>query len=115
MGHQNLLALGALSSRSWLPILEALVNCKKRNVNCNLFTHETLKTRLNVLVRSRQNWNWELLVRRKPEYPEKNLSEQGRESTTNLTQIWRQRRDFNPSHSPLCHPCSPESPLDVSC
>ena len=51
LGHQNLLVLGALSFRSWLPILEALVNCKKRNVNCNLFTHEALKTRLNVLVR----------------------------------------------------------------
>ena len=36
------------------------------------------------------NWNLEMLVfeeRRKPEYPEKNLSEQGREPTTNSTHI----------------------------
>ena len=51
--------------------------------------------------------------RGKPEYPEKNLSEQGREPTTNSTDIWRRRRDLNPGHiggrrvlSPLRHPCS---------
>ena len=39
---------------------------------------------------SRLNWNLEMLVfeeRGKPEYPEKNLSEQGREPTTNSTHI----------------------------
>ena len=39
---------------------------------------------------SRSNWNLEMLVfeeRGKPEHPEKNLSEQGRESTTNSTHI----------------------------
>ena len=38
----------------------------------------------------RSNWNLEVLVfkeRGKPEYPEKNLSEQGREPTTNSTHI----------------------------
>ena len=47
------------------------------------------------------NWNLEMLVfekRGKPEYPEKNLSEQGREPTTNSTHIWRRRRDLNPGH-----------------
>ena len=51
----------------------------------------------------------------KPEYPEKNLSEQGREPTTNSTHIWRRRRELNPGHiggrralSPLRHRCSPE-------
>ena len=47
------------------------------------------------------NWNLEMLVfegREKPEYPEKNLSEQGREQTTNSTHIWRRRRDLNPGH-----------------
>ena len=50
----------------------------------------------------------------KPEYPEKNLSEQRGEPTTNSTHIWRQRRDLNPGHIggrwalPLLrHPCSP--------
>ena len=45
------------------------------------------------------------------EYPEKNLSEQGREPTTNSTHLWRRRRDLNPGHiggrralSPLRHP-----------
>ena len=39
---------------------------------------------------SRSNWNLEVLVfeeRGKPEYPEKNLLEQGREPTTNSTHI----------------------------
>ena len=47
----------------------------------------------------------------KPEYPEKNLSEQRREPTTNSTHIWRRRRDLNPCHiggrralTPLRHP-----------
>ena len=34
--------------------------------------------------------------RGKPEYPEKNLSEKGREPTTNSTYIWRRRQDSNP-------------------
>ena len=52
----------------------------------------------------------------KPEYPEKNLSEQRREPTTNLTHIWYRVRESNPGHnggrrvlSPLRHPCSPRS------
>ena len=63
------------------------------------------------------NWNLEMLVfeeRGKPEYPEKNSSEQRREPTTNSTHIWRRRRDLNPGHiggrrvlSPLGHACSP--------
>ena len=78
-------------------------------------------------MRSRSNWNLKVLVfkeRGKPEYPEKNLSEQGREPTTNSTHIWRRRQDSNPGHiggrrvlSPLRHPCSPSQksislPLD---
>ena len=53
--------------------------------------------------------------RGKPEYPEKNLSEQRREPTTNSTHIWRRVRESNPGHiggrralSPLRHPCSPD-------
>ena len=55
--------------------------CKKK---CNLFTDETLRgseARSDVFVRSRSIWNLEVLVfeeRGKPEYPEKNLLEQGR-------------------------------------
>ena len=63
------------------------------------------------------NWNLEMLVfeeTRKPEYPEKNLSEQGREPTPNSTHIWRRRRDLTHGNiggrwvlsSPLPHPCS---------
>ena len=69
------------------------------------------------LVVLRNSLNLEMLVfeeRGKPEYLEKNLSEQGREPTTNSTHIWRRRRDLNPGHiggrrvlSPLRHPCSP--------
>ena len=65
------------------------------------------------------NWSLEMLVfekRGKPEYPEKNLSEQGREPKTNSTHIWRRRRELKPGHiggrrvlSPLHHPCSPNS------
>ena len=47
------------------------------------------------------NWNLEMLFFEetgKPQYPEKNLSEQRREPTTNSTHIWRRRRDLNPGH-----------------
>ena len=37
--------------------------------------------------------------RGKPGYPKKNLSEQGRELTTNSTHIWRRVRDSNPGHN----------------
>ena len=52
--------------------------------------------------------------RRKPEYPEKNLAEQGRDPTTNLSHICLRRQDSNSGHicgrrvlSPLRYPCSP--------
>ena len=71
------------------------------------------------------NWNLEVLVfgeRAKPEYPEKNLSGQGREPTTNSTQIWRRRRDLNPGHiggrqafPPLRHPLLPLAVFIVNC
>ena len=64
------------------------------------------------------NWNLEMLVfeeRGKPEYPEKNLSEQKTETTTDPTQIWRRRRELNSGHiggrgafSPLGHPLLPK-------
>ena len=64
------------------------------------------------------NWNLEMLVfeeRGKPEYPEKNLSEQRREPTTNSTHTWRWCRDLNLGHiggrwalSPLGHPLLPK-------
>ena len=47
------------------------------------------------------NWNLQMLVfeeKGKPEYPEKNLSEQRREPTTNSTHIWRRRQDLNLRH-----------------
>jgi len=54
--------------------------------------------------------------RGKPEYPEKNLSEQSREPTTNSTHILRRVRESIPSHiggkrvlSPLHHPLLPGS------
>ena len=60
------------------------------------------------------NWNFEMLVfegRGESEYPEKNISEQRTEPTTNSTQIWPLCRDLSSSHiserrapSPLRHP-----------
>ena len=60
----------------------------------------------------------ELLVfeeRGKPKYPEKNLSQQGREPTTNSIHIRRRRREMNPGHnsgrralSPLRHSLLPK-------
>ena len=53
--------------------------------------------------------------RGKPEFPEKNLSEQSREPT-NSDHIWRPVRESNPGHiggrralSPLHQPCSPKT------
>ena len=93
----------------------------KNFLNCyNLFTHGALRTSWELVEtcpRSKSNWNLDVLglkKSRKPEYPEINLSEQGRELTTNSTHIWRRHRDLNPGHiggrrvlSPLRHPCSP--------
>ena len=53
------------------------------------------------LPHSWSDWNLEKSVfdeRGKPEYLEKNLSEQRRELTTNSTHICRRRRDLNPGH-----------------
>ena len=79
-------------------------------------TKEFIRTRRNVSVRSRSNWNLKVSAfkeKGKPEYPDKNLSEQRGESTTNSTHIRRRRQDSNPGHicgrrvlSPLRHPCS---------
>ena len=62
-------------------------------------------------MRSRSNWNLEVLVFEERGKPDKNLSEQGREPTTNSTHIWRRRWDSNPGHIggrrlllPLRHP-----------
>ena len=57
----------------------------------------TTRSLLEVHMNSFKHWNLEVLVfegRGKPEYPEKNLSEQWREPTTNSTHIWRQRREL---------------------
>ena len=61
---------------------------------------------------SRSKWNLEVLVfkeRGKSEYPEKNLSEQRREPTTNSTHMWHRHRDLNQSHisgRQVCHHCT---------
>ena len=62
--------------------------------------------------------NWKLVLvfveGGKPENPEKNPREQGRQPTTNSTHMWRRVSESNPGHSggrqvlsPLRHPCSP--------
>ena len=59
--------------------------------------------------------------RRKLKYPDKNLSEQRRDQTTNLTHIWRRRRDMNPGHidgrrvlPPLRHAYFPSNVTNLS-
>ena len=90
---------------------------------CNLFTHGALWSSQELVQKCpcipKSNWNLEMLVfkeRGKPEYPEKNHSEQSREPTTNSTHIWRGVRESNlghiggrRAHSPLRHSCSPVS------
>ena len=56
----------------------------------NMFTHGALRSSQELVQKCpcipRSNWNLEMLVskeRGKPEYPEKNLSEQSGEATTN--------------------------------
>jgi len=66
---------------------------------------------------SRSNWNLEMLVfeeRGKPEYPEKNLSEQSREPTTNSTTY--DAGSGNPTQDTLVGPPRRAlSPLRQSC
>ena len=59
-------------------------------MNCNLVTHEVLRVPYELVYTCREfqieNWNLEVLVLDemvKTKYPEKYLSEQGREPTTN--------------------------------
>ena len=44
------------------------------------------------------SWKCWFLMRGKPEYPDKNLSEQGREPTANSTHICRRVRESNSGH-----------------
>ena len=66
---------------------------KKTKTNKLYLTRVTLNSEVTdkpVALGFRSNWNLEMLVfeeRGKPENPEKNLSEQGREPTTNSTHI----------------------------
>ena len=61
---------------------------------------------------SRLKWNLEVLVfkeRGKSEYPEKNLSEQKREPTTNSTHMWHRHQNLNLGHisgRQVCHHCT---------
>ena len=84
--------------------------------NCNLFNHGALRSSYELfetcLCVPDQIGIWKCWFkeRGKPEYPEKNLSEQGREPTTNSTHIWRRCRNLNLGHtggrrvlSPLRH------------
>ena len=74
---------------------------------------------LGVLMRSRSNWNLEVLLleeRGKAEYPDKNLSEQRNESTTNLTYAWCQCWDLNRStlvEGDCSHHCPTLAPQTV--
>ena len=65
------------------------------------------------------NWNLEVLIidkRGKMDYLEKNLSEQGREPTTNSTLIWHQRWDLNSGHMMITHDAnSPQVFLTSEC
>ena len=74
--------------KSWLAWLRHAFN-KTYFSFCKVYprsSQEFLRTRLIMSVRSRSNWNLEVLVFE--EYPERNLSQQGREPTTNSTPIW---------------------------
>ena len=73
------------------------------------------RTRSEMPLHSESNWNLVFEERGKPDYPEKNLLKQSRETTTNSTHIWRRVRKSNPGHiagrralSPLRQPCSPK-------
>ena len=85
----------------FLSVFRFLTNCRKfffffrLKFVCTRSTKEFLTTSLNVSVRFRSNWNLEVLVNMKsgkPEYPEKKLSDQRKEPTTNSTHIWCWRR-----------------------
>ena len=74
-----------------------------------------MRTHWNVSLCSRSNLNLEVLVfkeRGNLEYPEKTLSEQGTEPTTNSTHIWRWHRDLNPRHI-SAHQCGASGLITV--
>lgn len=88
-------------------------NCSLFTRAQNSYTEEFFRTRLNMSVNSRSNWNSKVLdldERGKPEYPPKtNFSERGRQPGINSTRIWRRRRDLTTSTlagEECCHHCS---------
>ena len=63
------------------------ITCKLWRVYKAWSTWEFLKTLLNVSVRSRSNWNLEVLGRKTGLFPKKNLLEQEREPTKNSYEL----------------------------
>ena len=83
---------------------------------CYLFTHGAPRSSQELIQNMSIHSGIELEFGNveKPEYPEKNLSEQSREPATNSTHIWCRVRELKPGHiggrwalSPLHNPCSP--------
>ena len=80
----------------------------KKKCKGNLFTHGTPSSSQELVQKCpcilKSNWNLEMLLlkeRRKPEYLEKNLAEQGKEPTTNSTHIWRRVQESSREVSAL--------------
>lgn len=118
-------------ANSRIPVLGQSIVC---NCNCNFSTIEAHlevpNNSLNVSALSKSNW-YKCIgsvifgnvfeERRKPEFLVKNPSEQRREQTTNLTHIWRRRRDMNPGQidgrrvlPPLRHAYFPSNVTNLS-
>ena len=85
------------------------------NAPYNSKSFTILKSNLQFFHQIKSNQMLVFEERGKPEYPEKNLSEQSREPT-NSTHIWCRVQESNPGHiggkralSPLRQPCSPSN------
>ena len=84
----------------WVPLIMPYYSAhsdKKINQLCLTRVTPNSLGLTNLPSGSGSNWIWIcwFLRRGKPEYPEKNLSEQGREPTTNSTHIWHRDRESN--------------------
>ena len=68
-------------------------------MNDNVYHGARVATRLNLSVRFRSDWNLEILVfekRGKPEYPEKNLQEQGERTNDKLNLYMASAMGYEP-------------------
>ena len=104
--------LWVYEQNDWLMIKEIIIKKFRGSTSTKWFFIYLIRGRIGI-------WKcWLVEKSGKPEYPEKNLSEQRREPTTNSTHVWHWHQDLKmgdtdgrQAFSALHHPAPPSLPL----